>query len=576
MLPTDAAAPRNDGPFERPWLKWYEKGVPSSIDFDERSIVENLFASAARFPDRTALIFENARLSYRELEDAVRRFAASLEMLGVARGTRVGICLPNLPQTVIAYYAALALGAEVVMTNPLYVEREIVFQWSDANVDVAVLGDWIFEKKVRGARAKLPVRHYVVTGIADFLRAPLRWLARIKLGREGMAARVAPEPGIHDFRALLKAEPKRDLPSVDLDSVALLQYTGGTTGVSKGAMLTHRNLSYNVEQTVAWFFALPPGEEIWLACLPYFHIFGMTISLNWPVRMAGTTVLMPNPRDIPKMIALIAKHRVTIFPALPALFNAIVNHPASKRADLTAVKGCFSGSAPLPVAVLEAFEALTGGKIVEGFGLTETSPVTHCNPLMGRRKTGSIGVPIPDTDARIVDVEDGTRELPTGQEGELLVKGPQVMAGYWNRPEETANVLRDGWLFTGDLARMDEDGYFWICGRKKDMIAVSGFKVYPDEVDRVLMSHPKILEAATIGVPDARSGESVKSFIVLKPGQTATEEEIVAFCREQLAAFKIPKQLEFRTEIPKSSMQKILRRELKQEELRKRVETGAA
>ncbi|HEY0787898.1 MAG TPA: long-chain fatty acid--CoA ligase, partial [Thermoanaerobaculia bacterium] len=520
--------------------------VPRALQYEQRTLPGFLFATAARYPDRTALLFKFSRISYRRFEDHVRRLATSLSDLGVERGSRVAIYLPNLPQTVIAYYAALSLGAEVVMTNPQYVEREIIAQWNDANVTVAIVGDWLFEQKVRKIRGELPVRHYVTTGIADLFPIPFRWLAPIELRKTGTLAKVAPGPGIHDFRALLRARPKMDLAEPDLDSVALLQYTGGTTGVSKGAMLTHRNLSYNVQQTKAWFPSLLEGEETWLACLPYFHIFGMTIALNWPVRMGGTIVLMPNPRDIREMIHLIARHRVSVFPALPALFNAIVNNPESKTADLTSVKGCFSGSAPLPVAILEAFEALTGGKIVEGFGLSETSPVTHCNTVTGKRKTGSIGMPLPDTDAKIVDRETGRQELPIGDEGELIIKGPQVMKGYWNRPAETANALQDGWLFTGDLARMDEDGFFWICGRKKDLILASGYKIFPDEVDSVLVKHPKVLEAATIGIPDPKRGETVKSFIVLKPGQEATRDEILAFCRAELAAYKVPTQVEFR------------------------------
>jgi long-chain acyl-CoA synthetase len=274
------------------------------------------------------------------------------------------------------------------------------------------------------------------------------------------------------------------------------------------------------------------------------------------------------------MIKLIAKHRVSVYPALPALFTAILNHPASKKADLTSVKGCFSGSAPLPVRILEDFESLTGGRIVEGFGLTESSPVTHCNPVTGRRKPGSIGIPVPDTDAKVVDMEDGKRELPAGEEGELILAGPQIMKGYWNRPDETANALRDGWLFTGDLARMDEDGYFYIVGRKKDMILASGYNIYPDEIDRVLVANPKVLEAATIGLPDPKRGETVKSFVVLRPGETATEDEILAWCREQLAAYKVPRQIEFRSELPKSALQKLLRRELKEEEMRKLAPGG--
>lgn len=554
---------------QRIWHKWYEEGIPPSLNYRDHTVTQDLFEASRVFPNRTAVVFENCRLTYRELDDNVRRFASALAALGVKPGSRVAIHLPNLPQTVIAYFATLALGGEVVMTNPLYVQREIIHQWVDADVEVAIVGDWLFQQRVTSIRKELPVRHYVTTGIADTLKAPLRWLARIKLTKEGMAVAVPPQPAVHDFNALLaKHPPKTDLPKLDLDAVAVLQYTGGTTGLSKGAMLTHRNLSYNVQQTMAWFPSLVPGREVWLTCLPLFHIFGMTISMNWPVALGGTMILMPNPRDIPKMIKLIAKQRVSVYPALPALFTAIINHPDSKKADLTSVKGCFSGSAPLPVAILEDFEAMTGGTIVEGFGMTETSPVTHCNPVRGTRKIGSIGIPIPATDARIVDLDSGTIELPIGQEGELLVRGPQVMPGYLNRPDETASALRDGWMHTGDLARMDGDGYFWICGRKKDMIITSGYNVFPDEIDRILVSHPKVMEAATIGVPDEKRGESVKSFVVLKPGQQATEDEIVAFCREQLAAYKVPRSVEFRAELPKSAVQKILRRELVDEEKR--------
>lgn len=560
---------------ERVWHKWYEEGIPTSLDYQERAMPHYLFEASRVFPNRTAVIFENCRLTYRELDDNVRRLASGLSALGVKPGSRVAIHLPNLPQTVIAYYAALALGAEVVMTNPLYVQREIIHQWNDAGVEVAIVGDWLFQQRVAGIRKEVPVRHYVTTGIPDYLGAPLRWLARLKLTKEGMAAKIPPQAGVHDFNTLIATHPpKTDLPKLDLDAVAVLQYTGGTTGLSKGAMLTHRNLSFNVQQTVAWFPSLVPGREVWLTCLPLFHIFGMTISMNWPVMLGGTMVLMPNPRDIPKMIKNIGKHRVSVYPALPALFTAIINHPDSKKTDLTSVKGCFSGSAPLPVAILEDFEAITGGRIVEGFGMTETSPVTHCNPVKGNRKVGSIGIPLPDTDARIVDIDTGTTDVGVGHEGELLVKGPQIMPGYFNRPEETANALTDGWMHTGDLARMDEDGYFWICGRKKDMIITSGYNIFPDEIDRILVSHPKVMEAATIGVPDAKRGESVKSFLVLKPGQQATEDEILAFCKEQLAAYKVPRMIEFRAELPKSAVQKILRRELVEEEKRKATEKG--
>jgi long-chain acyl-CoA synthetase len=357
--------------------------------------------------------------------------------------------------------------------------------------------------------------------------------------------------------------------AVGLDDIAVLQYTGGTTGVSKGAVLTHRNLSVNVQGAVAWLHLPEFADDVFLSALPLFHVFGMTICMNFPVYAACAMVLLPNPRDIPAIVHAVTKRRVTQFIGVPAMFAAINNHPGIDKIDISCVKSCFSASAPLPVEVLETFERLTGARIIEGFGLTETSPVSHGNPLRTVRKVGSVGIPFIETDSKIVDLETGTRDLPPGQDGELLIKGPQVMGGYWNRPDETALVLKDGWLFTGDIARMDEDGYFFISGRKKDMILVSGYNVYPDEVDAVLIAHPAVQETASIGVPDPKRGEVVKSFLVLKPGMTATVEEIRAYCRENLAAYKVPRAVEFRSELPKSPVLKILRRELRAQELAK-------
>jgi long-chain acyl-CoA synthetase len=562
---------------DRPWYQWYEEGIPREVDFEEKPITEYLRDTTLKFPNRTALIFENCRMTYAEFDENAYRLSAALSGMGVGKDSRVAIHLPNLPQTVIAYYAVLRLGAQVVMTNPLYVEREIEHQWNDANVETAIVGDWLYTSRLQGLRDKLPTKNFIVTGIADFLGFPLNWIAPLKLWWEGLAARVPPGPGIHHFKSLLERYPPAAPKGVfDLDDLALLQYTGGTTGVSKGAMLTHRNLSFNVQQVVQWFPSLKEGEETWLSCLPFFHVFGMTVAMNFPVRLGGTMVLMPNPRDIAKMVSNLCEHRVTVYPALPALFNAIIHYPGIDKLDITSVKGCFSGSAPLPLEVLEEFERMSGGKIVEGFGLTETSPVTHCNPVLGKRKSGSIGIPLPSTDAKIVDLVEGKKEMPVGEEGELIISGPQCMKGYWNMPEETKYTLRDNWIYTGDLSKMDEDGYFWIVGRKKDMIVASGYNIYPNEIDAVLFQHPKVLEAATIGIPDPKRGETVKSFVVLKPGESASETEIIEFCRKELAAYKVPKSIEFRSELPKSAIQKILRRKLREEEIAKSKRAPAA
>ena len=555
----------------RVWHTSYDEGIPPGLDFEALPLPAFLERSAREHGDATALIFLNRKLNYRQFKDEVDRFATALSALGVERGTRVAIQLPNLPQTVIAFYAVLSLGATAVMTNPLYVEREIEHQWNDAGCLVAITTDFLFAGRIAGIRPRLSVRHYVIASIPDYLRFPLNLLAPLRLRRAKppLVASVAAEPGVHFMRRLIKTTPAGPpRVEIDMDEPAALQYTGGTTGVAKGAVLTHRNLSCNVQQVAAWFVGARPGKEIMLGCLPFFHVFGLTVSMNFPVRVAGAIVLMPNPRDISQMVSNIAKHRVTLFPGVPAMFNAIINAPGLEKLDLTSVTSCFSGGAPLPPDVLERFEALTGSKIVEGYGLTETSPVTHANPLNGRRKIGSIGVPVPNTDVRVVGLDDPSAGVPLGTQGELLLKGPQVMRGYWNAPDESAAVLTDGWLRTGDIATIDEDGYCFIVGRKKDLIIAGGYNIYPDEVDTVLMAHPAVHESATIGVPDpARRGETVKSFVVLRPGQTSSPDDLIAHCRLELAAYKIPRSIEFLDELPKSSALKILRRELRDREI---------
>jgi long-chain acyl-CoA synthetase len=556
----------------RPWHAAYDPGVPTSIDYRRTTLPEMLRQSARRNPDGVALRFMNRTLTYRELDTAVDRFAAALRAADAAPGTRVGIQLPNLPQTVIAFYGTLRAGAVAVMTNPLYTGPEIEHQWKDAGCTVCVTMDFLFQRTVRGLLSRLPVRRTIVASIPEYLRLPLRLLAPLKLRREGLVAPVPREEGVQRFRAFLdSAEP--DAPAGDagpvsgLDDLAALQYTGGTTGVAKGAMLSHGNLSMQTQQIRAWLPELVQDREVFLAALPFFHVFGLTVAMSLPVVIGAEMVVMPNPRDWGRLIHAINRHRTTIFPVVPAMVHGINGHPKARTLDVRSLKMCVSGSAPMPEDTLRRFEKLTGGRIVEGYGLTEASPVTHINPNRGRRKVSTIGVPVPDTDCKIVSMDDEVTPLGPDEEGELLVRGPQVMQGYWNRPDESREALRGGWLHTGDLAAMDEDGYFRIVGRLKDLIVCSGYNVYPDEVDRVLADHPAVLECATIGVPDSKRGETVKSFVVLAPGRSATVEELTEHCRERLAPYKIPRAIAFRESLPKSSVLKILRRRLLEEEL---------
>jgi long-chain acyl-CoA synthetase len=555
---------------ERIWTQHYEKGVPPDLKMEPLNVVDFFERSVQKWGDNPAVTLKGKNLTYRELKDQVDRFATGLAALGVKKDSRVALWLPNLPQSVIAYFAILKLGAQVVNTNPLYMEREIEHHFNDSGVTVVVTLDYLWWYKLRHMLARTQVEHVVVTSIPDYLPWPLNWLAPLKLRKTHQWVRVPKERNIHFFKQMIAENPPEP-PKVEfpMDHIAVLQYTGGTTGVSKGAMLTHRNLSANVQQAALWFPSLKHGQETFLACLPYFHVFGMTVSMLWPVRLGARIVMAPNPRDIEDLVRSIDIFKVTLFPAVPALFVAINNFHGLNKYDISSIKACFSGSAPLPMDVMVRFENLTGGRITEGFGMTETSPVTHVNPLNGLRKNGSVGVPVPGTDMKIVDVETGKIELELGQEGELCVRGPQVMAGYWNRPDETANSIEDGWMHTGDLARVDEDGFTYIVGRKKDMILAGGYNVYPDEVDNVIFAHPAVLEVATIGVPDERCGEAVKTFVVLKPGETLTEEALKAFCKHELAAYKVPKMVEFLPELPKSSMMKILRRELREMEIEK-------
>ena len=512
--------------------------------------------------------FFGKKIRYSELQSQTRKMADILFHLGVRKGDRVAIMLPNCPQTVIAYFGALRLGAIVVNTNPLYVEREMVHQFNDAGAETLITLDLFYEKS-KNTMKQTRLKRIIFTGIQDYLPFLLRLLYPLKAKKENQWVEIQELEGIYKWRNLMKEATERiENEKIDPEEIALFQYTGGTTGVAKGVMLTHRNLVANAYQVRLWIPQAVEGQEKALAVLPFFHVYGMTTAMNLPILLAAEMILIPR-FEIRQILQTSHKERPTIFPGLPTMYQAVNMMEGVEKFDLSSIKYCISGAAPLPLEVMKRFKSLTGAKLVEGYGLTEASPVTHANPLEGLIKEGSIGIPFPDTDSKIVDLETG-EDLPVGQAGELCVKGPQVMKGYWNMPEETEQVLTgDGWLKTGDIARMDEDGYFYIVDRKKDMIIAGGYNIYPRDIDEVLFSHPKIQDAVTVGVPDPYRGETVKAFVVLKPGETATEEEIIAFCRERLAKYKVPKLVEFRDELPKSLVGKVLRKVLREEEIKK-------
>ena len=552
------------------WLKSYEKGVPESIDYEEVCMPEYLERSATKFPDRDALIFQGYRMTFRELKEMVDRFASCLASFGIKKGDAVAILLPNLIPCAVASFAALKLGAITVMNNPLYTDRELEYQFNNSGSKVLITLDLLGNRMI-DLRPKTGIKEIIYTSIGDYLPFPKNLLFPLVGKKKKLAADVKTADNVYKWKDCIAghdaAPPKVE---IGFDDVAMYQYTGGTTGVSKGVMLTHSNLSKQVQQIRAWFPTFKEGEEILLGALPFFHVFGLTTAMNLGVFFAWTDILVPKPQPQP-LLEAIAKFKPTFAPLVPTMYIGMLNHPDVKKTDMTSIKGCFSGSAPLPVEIIHTFEGATGAIIVEGFGLTETTPVTHINPFGdGVRKVGSIGVPIPDTECKIVDLEEGTTEVPVGESGELIIKGPQVMKGYLGMPEETANTIRDGWCYTGDIATMDEDGYFYIVDRKKDMIISGGFNIYPRDIDEVFYENAKVQEACSIGIPDQKRGENIKVFIVLREGQTATEEEMIEFCRDKLARYKHPSEIEFRTELPKTNVGKILRKQLRTEELGKR------
>jgi long-chain acyl-CoA synthetase len=487
-------------------------------------------------------------------------FAAGLQASGIRQGDRVALMLPNLPQFLVSFFGALKAGAVVVPTNPLYTQHELEHQLDDAGATAIITLDQLFPR-VQAALPNTRICTVIVTSIAPALPRHLRPLYSLKQWREGVRA-VKRGGVVHRFEELLSASSPLRTVSVTPDDLAVLQYTGGTTGRAKGAMLTHRNLVANAVQAYHWQGQQPKGEVRMLCAAPFFHVYGLTIGMNMSV-FGGLTMLLV-PRFIPQEVARLAeKYSPQLFPGVPTMYVALANLKGFSQRQFGSLEICISGAAPLPPEVQRSFQAVSGCRLVEGYGLTEASPVTHCNPVRGDARDDTIGVPFPDTDAMITDPETWM-PLPAGAVGELTVRGPQVMQGYWNRPEETAAVLRDGWLHTGDLGTMDEDGYFHIVDRKKDLIIAGGYNVYPREVDDVLYSHPAIQEAAVIGAPSDYRGETVKAVVVVKEEAHLTEEEIIAFCRDELAPYKVPKVIEFRTDLPKSLIGKVLRRELRE------------
>ncbi|MFS0875653.1 long-chain-fatty-acid--CoA ligase [Solibacillus isronensis] len=560
---------------EKVWLASYPKEVPHSIELPEIPVHQFLTQAFESMPNKVAIHFMGRELTYKELYESALKFANYLRSLGVEKGDRVAIMLPNCPQAVIAYYGTMYAGGVVVQTNPLYTERELQYQMADSGAKVILVMDILYPRAMKILH-ETNIENVIVSGIKDYLPFPKNLVYPfIQKKQYGFSVKVEHSGTNHLFTEIMKMG-KTDKIEQDFDfenDLALLQYTGGTTGYPKGVMLTHKNLIANTLMCDAWMYKCKKGEETILGILPFFHVYGMTTVLILSVMQQGKMVLLPK-FDAEQALKTIDKQKPTLFPGAPTMYIGLLNHPDLAKYDLSSIKACLSGSAALPLEVQEKFEELTGGRLVEGYGLTETSPVTHANPIWDHRINGSIGLPWPNTEAVIL--RSGESEvLPVGEIGEIAVKGPQVMKGYWNRPEETAMTFTDGWFLTGDLGYMDEKGYFYVVDRKKDMIIAGGFNIYPREVEEVLYEHEAIQECVVAGIPDPYRGETVKAYIVLKEGKSVTDKELNEYCRKNLAAYKVPRFYEFRQELPKTAVGKILRRTLIEEEKQKLAQQEA-
>jgi len=552
---------------DHPWLESYDEAVPHSLEYPEVPLYHFLDSSAQKHPDQPCTIFKGAKITYREMSDLTDRLAAGLSSIGIKKGDRVGLFILNTPQFLIAYYAVLKIGGVVVATNPLYSAKEIEHQANDSGMEVMIVMS-NFYGKVKEVQAKTKIKKLIVTNIKETLPPILRFLFTLTKEKKG-GFRVELAEGDIWMQDLISANQPEDRPEVDVgpDDIAVFQYSGGTTGTPKAAIALHRNLVANTLQIKAWFHTADEGNEVVLMSIPLYHVYGMVAGMNLAMSVAAAMVMIPDARDIKDGLDNLQKYKATLFPAVPTLYNAINNWPdvLAGKYDLSSIKACISGSAPLMRDTKERFEELTGGVLFEGYGLSEAPTASHCNPLSGENRIGSIGLPLPDVEARIISLDDEVTVLAPGEIGELVLKGPQVFDGYFELPTETKNALRGDWLYTGDIARMDEQGYFYIVDRKKELIKPGGFQVWPREVEETISDHPKVLEVGVAGVPDPYRGETVKAWVVLKSGESLEKEDIQAWCKERLAKYKVPTEVEFRSELPKTTVGKILRRELVRE-----------
>ncbi len=560
----------------RPWTRFYDQGVPGTLTYPDTTVHAMLDDAAESYPDATCTVFFNAKRSYKSISDDAWRFANGLRAMGVKKGDRVAIMLPNTPQFVVAFYGALRAGAIVVPCNPLYTVPELRHQLEDSGAETIVVLSRLYPV-VKAAREGTKIAHVLVTNIKEEMPPILRTLFTLaKEKKDGHRQHFQGDPGARAFRDAVTGSAATPFDAgTKKDDIALLQYTGGTTGISKGAMLSHRALVANTLQCRAWFAHLEEAKGVAMAVMPFFHVYGLTVVMSLAVQSASAMVLEPQ-FELERVLKDIARQRPDTFSGAPRIYNAIINSPLATKYDLRSIQACISGSAPLMVETHRKFVDLTGANLVEGYGLTEAAPVTHCNPLYGKgkQKIGTIGIPFPDVDAKIVDSETGEREMAIGEPGELVLRGPQLMDGYYNRSDETKLTIRNGWLHTGDIATVDEDGYYSIVDRKKEMIIVSGFNVYPREVEEALATHPAVMDSAAIGKPHPIKGEEVKAFVVLKPGTSPTADELIAHTRTQLAPFKVPHEIEFRESLPKTLIGKTLRRQLAEEDRKKRESAG--